>query len=250
MQIACIVQARMSSTRLPGKVLFKLAGKSVLGHVVERLSFCKTFNKVIIATSTDQADNSIAEWCKVNHLSCYRGSLNDVLDRYYKAANYFNLDSVIRITADCPLIDPFIVDNVVNGFKSGDYDAFSLAGEFPDGLDCQVFSKSALKNAWENAKLPSEREHVGIYIEKTNSEKFKIGNIKPFRNLSLMRWTLDEVQDYEFLKIIFENLYETGKIFYAKDVLNFLECNQRILSINSHILRNEGYFKSVEKDFL
>ena len=250
MNLACIVQARISSQRLPGKVLLKLGNKSVLGHVVERLKFCKTFEKIIIATSIDKSDNLIEKWCEENNVVCYRGSLNDVLDRYYQAVKHFELDSVIRITADCPLIDPLIVDRVVRGFKSDIYDAFSLAGEFPDGLDCQVFSKNAIQKAWENAKLPSEREHVGVYIEKTNPEKFKLGNIKPFKNLASMRWTLDEKEDFEFLKKIFENLYRSGQIFHTEDILRYLEYNPEIISINSKIKRNEGYYKSLEKDFL
>ena len=249
MNIGAIVQARMSSKRLPGKVLINLEGYPVLYHVIKRLSYCKTIDKIIIATSTDRSDDPIENWCKENNVISYRGSLEDVLDRYYKAMIYFKLDAVVRITADCPLIDPIIVDEVVNGFMSDDYDAFSLGGEFPDGLDCQVFKKSAIKKAWQLAKLPSEREHVGIYIEKTNPDDFKLGTIAPFENLSELRWTLDQKEDLEFLKIIYKKFYKTDQIFLSEDILRYLEYNPKISHINSHIKRNEGYFKSIEQDF-
>ena len=167
MTVVAIIQARMSSSRLPGKVLLPLVEKPVLAHVIERLSYSRLIEKIVVATSVDSSDDPIANFCRENHVLCFRGSLEDVLDRYYRAAIENHADSVVRITADCPVIDPVVVDAVITGFLSGNYDLFGLDGEFPDGLDCTVFSLSALKKARLNAKLKSEREHVGPYIENS-----------------------------------------------------------------------------------
>lgn len=247
MKVVAIIQARMSSTRLSGKVLMPLAGKLVLEHVVDRIRACKTIAEIVVATSTDQTDDAIQAWCQNAGVSCYRGSLNDVLDRYYQAAKIHGADAVVRITADCPAVDPTIVDEVVNGFLAGAYEFYGLAGEFPDGLDCTVFAFSALERAWREAKLPSEREHVGPYIEK-QPEIFKSGGLKKFTGLSHHRWTLDEPRDYEFLQAVFSRLYREDRIFLANDVLALLENEPELMNINSSIVRNEGYLKSLIED--
>ena len=247
MNVVAIIQARMSSTRLPGKVLMPLAGKPVLSHVVERIRACKTITEVVVATSTDATDDIIEAWCRNEAVSCYRGSLTDVLDRYYQAALLHSADVVVRITADCPAIDPTIVDEVVKGFLAGGYEFYGLAGEFPDGLDCTVFAFSALARAWREATLLSEREHVGPYIEK-QPEIFKCGGLNKFSGLSHHRWTLDEPRDYEFLQIVFSRLYRKDYLFLASDVLALVENKPELLHINSNIVRNEGYLKSLLED--
>lgn len=247
MNVVAIIQARMSSTRLPGKVLVELAGKPVLEHVVSRIESCKTIQKVVVATSTDESDDAIERWCESLGVACYRGSLNDVLDRYYQAAIQSNADAIVRITADCPAIDPTIVDEVVSAYLVGGYEFFGLSGEFPDGLDCTVFAFSAIERAWKEAQLPSEREHVGPYIEK-HPELFKSGGLMKFSGLSHHRWTLDEPRDLDFLKIVFERLYQAKKPFLAEDVLALLKAEPELLSINGSIVRNEGYIKSLQSD--
>ncbi|MBK8761687.1 MAG: glycosyltransferase family protein [Sulfuritalea sp.] len=247
MKVVSIIQARMSSTRLPGKVLMPLAGQPVLWHVVVRIRACQTIAEVVVATSTDATDDAIEAWCKSADVSVYRGSLNDVLDRYYQAALLHDADVVVRITADCPAIDPTIVDKVVHGFLAGGYEFYGLAGEFPDGLDCTVFAFSALACAWREAVLPSEREHVGPYIEK-HPEIFKSGGLKKYSGLSHYRWTLDEPRDYEFLQRVFTRLYQQGQIFLASDVLALLEKEPELMQLNSDIVRNEGYLKSLIED--
>ena len=247
MKIVAIIQARMGSTRLPGKVLMNLAGKPVLQHVVNRIENCKTVQQVVVATSIDQSDNPIENWCVTNGIDCYRGSLHDVLDRYYQAAKQHRADAIVRITADCPAIDPTIVDEVVEAFVRGGYDFYGLTGEFPDGLDCTVFAFSAIEQAWKDAKLPSEREHVGPYIEK-HPELFKSGGLKKFVGLAHHRWTLDEPRDLMLLEAIFGRLYQDGHHFLAKDVLELIEKEPELLNINSNIIRNEGYLKSLQKD--
>ncbi len=248
MNIVAIVQARMSSSRLPNKVLLPLAGKTVLWHVIERLQHCQMLNKIVVATSIDLSDDAIAKWCLQNNINYYRGSLLDVLDRYYQAALIYQADVIVRITADCPMIDPVIVDEVIEGFLAGNYDAYSLSGDFPDGLDCQVFRFEAIAKAWRDATLPSEREHVGPYIEKTHPELFRLSGLQKFTGLAHHRWTLDEPQDYDFLKAIFSKLYKKNKPFYAEDVLFLLGKEPKLMQINSGIIRNEGYLKSINSE--
>jgi spore coat polysaccharide biosynthesis protein SpsF len=245
--ILAIIQARMSSSRLPGKVLLPLAGKPVLEHVVERLSICRTIDKIVVATTKESSDDLINIFCKKKNIACYRGSLDDVLDRYYQTAKSFNAKTIIRITADCPAIDPIVVDAVVSGFLSGNYDLYGLSGQFPDGLDCTVFSFVALEKAWKEAKLLSEREHVTPYIEK-NPHLFKNGGLEYFKNLEAKRWTLDEPDDYEFLKRVFNILYSYEKPFYSYDILDLLVDNPKLESLNNKIIRNFGYLKSLEND--
>lgn len=247
MKIIAIIQARMSSTRLPGKVLMPLAGKPVLWHVIKRIRACKTIPRVVVATSVDTTDDAIESWCQSEDVPCFRGSLNDVLDRYYQAGLFYSADVVVRITADCPMVDPTIVDEVVREFLTGSYEYYGLAGEFPDGLDCTVFAFSALSRAWREAALPSEREHVGPYVEK-HPELFKCGGFKKFSGLFHYRLTLDEPRDYDFLQRVFSRLYREDEIFLASDVLSLLENEPELTRLNSDIVRNEGYLKSLIED--
>lgn len=240
----------MSSSRLPGKVLLPLAGKPVLSHVIERLRSCKSLDDLVVATSIEREDDVIEQFCNANRIHCFRGSLNDVLDRYYQAATYFKADIIVRITADCPLIDPIVVDAVVGGFLVGNFDAYSLTGDFPDGLDCQVFAYSAIEQAWREATLPSEREHVGPYIEKSHPEYFKIGGLEKFPGLSHHRWTLDESRDYVFLQAVFERLYKEGACFGTSEILALMERDPKLMQINNEIIRNEGYIKSLQAEKL
>jgi spore coat polysaccharide biosynthesis protein SpsF len=247
MKVVSIIQARMSSTRLPGKVLMPLAGRPVLNHVIDRVRACKTIDELVVATSTDPSDDAIEAWCHTAAVPCYRGSLHDVLDRYYQAGLLYDADAVVRVTADCPALDPTIVDEVVQGFVGGGYEFYGLAGEFPDGLDCTVFAFSALARAWREARLPSEREHVGPYIEN-HPELFKSGGLKKFKGLSHHRWTLDEPRDYEFLQAVFHRLHREDNPFLALELLELLDKQPELLRLNGNIVRNEGYLKSLLED--
>ncbi len=248
MRIVCIIQARMSSTRLPGKVLLPLAGQEVLAHVLDRLAVCETIDDVVVATSTQQSDDVLAQWCEIHGVQVFRGSLNDVLDRYYQCAVKARADAVVRITADCPALDPTIVDEVVRGFMSGSYDLFYLGGEFPDGLDCAVFSFPALERAWRESTLKSEREHVGPYVVN-HPEWFHLGSLQKFTGLAHHRWTLDEPRDLVFLRAIFERLQRLDcQPFLARDILELLEREPELLRANEGILRNEGLLKSIAAD--
>tara|TARA_Y200000002_G_scaffold380898_1_gene393501 strand:- start:344 stop:1096 length:753 start_codon:yes stop_codon:yes gene_type:complete len=248
MKIVALVQARMSSSRLPNKVLLPLEGKTVLEHIYCRLTYSTMLTDIIVVTSNDKSDQSIVELCKKKNIKFFQGNLYDVLDRYYKAANHYNADAIVRITGDCPVIDPSIVDEVVNNYLNGDFDFYSLSGEFPDGLDCQVFKYSALKKSWKEAKLASDREHVGTYIEKTCPKLFKIGGLVKFKKLSHHRWTIDEKSDYIFLKELFSRLFKEDKPFLTKDILNLLSQEPELMKINNNITRNAGYLQSLENE--
>ena len=247
MKVVAIIQARMSSSRLPGKVLMPLANKPVLAHIVERLSYCKMIDKIVVATTNEVSDDLVADYCEYNNIDCYRGSLEDVLDRYYQTAKIHHADPIVRITGDCPVIDPVVVDAVITGYLSGEYDCYGLGGEFPDGLDCTVFSFSAIEKAWKEAKLQSEREHVGPYIEN-NPHLFRNGALELFQGLSQQRWTLDELNDYELLSKIFNELYRLDSPFLTHEILQFIQNNPELLAINEQIVRNEGYLKSLQED--
>ena len=248
MKIIALVQARMNSKRLPKKVLLPLEDKPVLGHIVHRLNHCKSLNEIVVVTSTEILDKEIVNWCKLNKVKFFCVSLNYVLDRYYKASCHYKADAIVRITADCPVIDPKIVDEVVAGFVNGSYDGYSLSGEFPDGLDCQIFSHAAIEKSWKEAKLASEREHVGVYIEKTHRELFVLGQLIKFKGLGHHRWTLDEPKDYMFLKQVYSKLYKKDRLFYANDILALMSKEPKLMSINSGIIRNAGYLKSISMD--
>ena len=248
-KLAIIIQARMGSTRLTNKVLADIEGKTMLWHLVNRLSQSKYSPEIIIATTTLEADKQIIECVKKMNLKVYAGSSDDVLDRYYQASLKNKLEIIVRITADCPLIDPEIFDMVVREFLEGDYDYFTntLPPTFPDGLDVEVFSFQALEKSWNEARYSSEREHVTPYI-RNNDQIFKLGNIESEVDLKDMRWTVDEKEDLQFVREIFKNLYREGEIFLMNDILDLLKEQPELLEINNQFERNEGYLKSIKED--
>jgi len=242
-----IVQARMGSTRLPGKILKPLVGKPALWHLITRLGYSKCLKDIVVATTVNSEDDIVINFCRENHFKWYRGSEEDVLDRYYQAAKAFRADPVVRITADCPAIDPTIADEVIDGYFKGNFDVYSLGGEFPDGLDCGLFSFWVLEDTWKHAVLPSEREHVGTYMKK-HPDKYRLGHLEKFKGLGHHRWTLDEEADLRFLQTVFDRLYEPGKIFLTHEILDLLEAEPQLMEINAGIIRNEGYLKSLAED--
>ena len=242
-----IVQARMGSTRLPGKSMMSLVGKPVLWHVVDRLRFCRRLQSVVVATTTAIEDDLIEQWCCENWVKCFRGSALDVLDRFYQAAVFYQVPTIVRITADCPVIDPFVVDEVIQGFLDGGYDVYGLGGEFPDGLDCEVFSFRMLELAWSQSTLSSEREHVTPFLYKQEGT-YKIGHLEKFQGLHHHRWTLDEPADLQFLEAVFHNLYKEDRPFVTQDILNLLDHHPDLFHINQGIIRNAGYLRSLQHD--
>jgi glutamate-1-semialdehyde-2,1-aminomutase len=247
MKIVAIIQARMGSTRLPGKVLMELSGKPLLWHVVNRVSHSKYISQIVIATSTNPKDDEIEKFAKKYNINIFRGSENDCLDRYYKAAKKYKADVVVRITADCPLICPEIIDKVILEYIKGkfDYVTNSIIYTYPDGVDVEVFSFETLKKAWKEAKDPVEREHVTVYIR--NSGKFKIKNVvndKPVDPQGY-KWSVDRIEDLEFVKEVYKHLYKDNKIFSYDDIMDLLNRYPEIKNINSNSLVDEGYYRSL-----
>ena len=247
--IIAILQARVSSTRLPGKVLKPILGKPMLQHQVERILKSKKIDKLVIATSNDSSDEAIYKLCKTIKIDCYRGSLDNVLDRFYWTAKRYNPTSIVRLTGDCPLIDPFFIDELINFYmdENCDYASNCLEPTLPDGLDAEIFTFKALEKAWKEAELPSEREHVTPYIN-SNPDIFRVRSWKYKIDLSHMRWTVDEKEDFELVKKIYEQLYNTIPDFNTDDILNLLKKYQDLTQINSMYIRNEGFLKSIELD--
>ncbi len=233
-KVGIIIQARMGASRLPGKVLKDLGGKPVLWHMVERCKHSKLANAVIVATSTEKADDAINQFCQSNNIEVYRGSQLDVLNRFASCAKEYELDVVVRITADCPLIDPAVIDGCIKMFLEGNADYVSnvLNRNFPRGLDCEIFSAEALSSANENANLPAEREHVTLYIIKNGKT---LTYEMPENLLGDFRLTLDEEKDYEMLSLIYNKFYEQNKIINAAEVITFLKQHPEIATINSTI---------------
>lgn len=250
-QVLAIIQARIGSTRLPGKMLLPIVdNKGALELMLERVRRARQLQKIVVATTTSPSDDRLVELCKNLGFEVFRGSKDDVLDRYYQAANSFGKpDVIVRLTGDCPLHDPAVIHKVVRFFLDSDFDYVCNTDPptYPDGLDCEVFSFVALENAWLNAALKSEREHVTPYIRK-NPAIFKKGNVKNEEDFSDKRWTLDNEEDLQFLKDVFGHLYDGGKLFSMQQVLQYLHENPAVEQLNSHIGRNEGYAKSLQQD--
>lgn len=246
--ILAILQARISSKRLPGKVLKPILGEPMLKRQIERVKYTSFIDKIVVATSTDKSDEPIEEMCHYTDVECYRGNLGDVLDRFYQTAKKFQPEHVVRLTGDCPLFDPEIAEKVIkfhldNNF---DYTSNTLEPTFPDGLDIEIFKFSVLEKAWKEAELASQREHVTPYIYQ-NPQIFKLGSFKNNTDLSKLRWTVDEQLDYELICKIYENLYPFNPRFVTKDILNFVNSNS-LDSYNTMYSRNEGYTKSLKND--
>jgi spore coat polysaccharide biosynthesis protein SpsF len=256
MHIVAIIQARMGSTRLPGKVLKDIAGKPVLWHEINRLKETKLINEIVVATTRKAEDQQIITLAADSGVKSYAGNEEDVLDRYYQAAKKYRADVIVRVTSDCPLLDPDIVDEVIRYFSENTFDYVSntwasAQGDskqtYPVGLDTEVFSFEALKRAWKEAKLPSEREHVTPYIWK-NSKLFKIGHVGYRKDLYYMRWTLDYDKDLLFIREVYKQLSNRGLTFRSGEIISLLEKNPELLDLNKGVTKNEGYIKSLEKD--
>jgi glutamate-1-semialdehyde 2,1-aminomutase/spore coat polysaccharide biosynthesis protein SpsF len=249
MRIVVIIQARMGSTRLPKKVLMDLAGKPVVQRVYERASRIKDADEVVITTTVARKDDVLAEFCRGHGYPVYRGSEQDVLDRYYRTARRHKGDAIVRITGDCPLIDPIEVDRVIDRFLGGGFDYVSnnQPPRLPVGLDASIGSFDAYERSWYEARLKSEREHVTQYIKK-HPEIFRIASVKHTQDNSHHRWTLDEQEDYEFLSKVYEKLAEKGLFGHLEEVLAVLKDHPDLVRINSKYARYEGLERSLKDD--
>jgi spore coat polysaccharide biosynthesis protein SpsF len=247
--ILAVLQARVSSTRLPGKVLKPILGEPMIMRQIERVRRSRLIDKLVVATSTEQSDDALEQACASHGVDCFRGNLDDVLDRFYMAAAGINPDFVVRLTGDCPLADPEIIDSVITLCRDGGYDYVSSALEptFPDGLDVEAFRFSALSTAWREATLPSQREHVTPFIYN-NPQMFRIGSLKGQENLSHLRWTVDESADFDLITTIYQTLYPHNNAFTTRDILALLGREPELATMNTCHERNEGYQKSLKKD--
>jgi len=248
--LGIIIQARVGSTRLPAKVLKLILGKTAIERQIERVKRIKTKGKIILAIPENKQDDILEKIGKKAGVLVFRGSENDVLDRFYQAAKKFHLKHIVRLTGDCPLIDWQVCQRLINFYLKNHFDYVSNVRPptFPDGLDVEVFSFQALEKCWQNAKLKSQREHVTLYIGQ-NINLFKVANIvRKGKDLSALRFTLDEPRDLIFIRKIYRALYKKKKFFVLDDILKLLKEKPQWLKINQNIKRNEGLLKSLRED--
>ncbi|MEG2812115.1 MAG: glycosyltransferase family protein [Clostridium sp.] len=238
MKVVCIIQARMGSSRLPGKVMMELGGKPMLLNIVDRLSECKEINEIVVATSIFEEDDIIEKLCENNNVNYYRGSLNNVLERFYNVAKISSADIIVRITGDCPLIDSDLVDNVIMKFKSErvDYIAPRSADGLIRGLDVEVFSFSALEKAYKEACTDEEKEHVTLYIYR-RPDSFKLLNydFKSRFKSEGIRLCVDEKRDYDLIKLLYNKFYSEGSLIRVDDVIEYLTKYPEVKKINEDV---------------
>lgn len=235
-KVIAIIQARMGASRLPGKPLKQVLGKYLIEYLVDRLRLSKTLNGICVATTDNPKDQAIVDWCHRHYVSVVRGSEPDVLSRYLQAAYQSHADIIVRITADCPLMDPLIVDKVVNEFLQGDYDYVSntLERSYPRGMDVEVFSLQALERAAKEAVQPAEREHVTLYIYQ-HPEFFKIKNVSADVDGSMHRWTVDTSEDFTLIKTLLEAITPLKPQFSCDDLLALSNEHPEWQKINAHV---------------
>jgi len=235
LRIVAIVQARMNSNRLPGKVLKDICGKSMLSRVVQRVNCATSLDKVVVATSDTIVDDSVENECHKLKVSVFRGNENDVLDRFFQASLVHKAEVAVRITADCPLIEPTIIDKVVQAFLSSDVDYASntLNRTYPRGLDVEVINLRALAIAWKNAIKPYHRVHVTPYIYE-NADLFRLLSITNSSDLSKYRWTVDTPEDLQFVRRVYEILGGNSQ-FSWNDILKLCESEPSIVELNCNI---------------
>jgi spore coat polysaccharide biosynthesis protein SpsF len=237
-KVVAIIQARMGSTRLPGKVLKEVLDKPLLEYLLERVKRSKLIDEIVVATTLKKSDDPIVDLCKKMLLPFYRGSEDNVLSRFYEAAQKFNANVIVRLTSDCPITDPKVVDKVIQYYLEH-YDQYqyvsnTLKRTYPRGLDTEVFSLEALIESYQNGKTKSEQEHVTSYI-LNHPNKFKTANIMYKEDQSQHRWTVDTPEDFELVKLIIENLYSQTPQFSLEDSLDLFTRYPEWMLINSHI---------------
>lgn len=252
MTVLAILQARTSSSRLPGKVLAPVLGAPMLARQIERLHRSTTLDQLIVATSDSTSDDPLAALCDGLAVPCFRGSLNDVLARFHSAyVAHGPAEHVVRLTGDCPLADPQIVDLVVRSHlaSGADYTTNAIHATWPDGLDVEVMRSKMLERAHAEARLPSEREHVTPYIHK-HPEWFRVEHVRGPVDLSSLRWTVDEPADLAFVSEVYARLYPLNPAFDTATILSLLERHPELALLNGQIVRNEGYVASLAADSL
>jgi len=241
-KVAIIIQARVGSSRLPGKILMDIEGMPMLWHITDRLRLSKTADAVIVATTVNKEDDAVEALCRKHKIDFYRGSEDDVLDRYYQAAMAYDAGVVARICGDCPLIDYEATDMVISAYIDArdrfDGASNAIKRTYPRGLDTEVVSMPALKKVWEMAQERYQREHVLCYIHE-RPDVFKIRSVENDKDLSGLRWTVDEASDLTLVREIYKRLYEGHKVFLMKDILKVLEREPHLVSINEEVAQKD-----------
>ena len=247
--VLAIVQARLSSTRLPGKVLMPILGRPMLWWQLERVKLAKNIDRLVVATSDQSEDRQLVDMCREFGIECFCGSLDDVLDRFYRAASHYDADHIVRLTGDCPVADPQVIDAVIECYRSGncDYASNISPPTFPDGIDVEVMRFDCLGQAWSEAKLTSQREHVTPFIWQ-QPRRFKLANYSNETDYSHLRWTVDEPEDFEFITKVYEALYPTDSGFSMSRILSMLEKRPDLCELNAGFERNEGLEQSIMDD--
>ena len=243
MSVNAIIQARCGSTRFPNKVFALIDGQPLLYHVVNRLTYAKTLDDIVVATTVNAQDDAIEQWCREHQVHCFRGSEEDVLNRYFSASEAFPSDYVVRITADDPFKEPAVIDAVVNKLVNGGYDHVTnnLPPSFPEGLDCEAFTKAALDRSEREAETAFEREHVTQYIYH-HPEIFRIGNVSNGVDLSSLRWTIDKDADLEMVRAVYAHRDKSRSgILLMDEILAILEAYPEIARMNAAVERSAMY---------
>lgn len=235
---AIYIQARMGAVRLPGKPLKTVLGKPLLEYMIERLRLSQAASIIVVATTDSPQDEPIVNFAKKQNVEFFRGSETDVLDRYYQTSLHFPAETIVRVTADCPLLDPQVVDDAVRMYQQNypayDYVSNTLQRKFPRGMDVEVFSLNSLREAAKNARLPGEREHVTPYIYG-NTDRFNIGQLLYETDESQYRWCVDTPEDFNLVSKIIEDLYPKDPHFTLKDILNLIRKHPDWSALNAHI---------------
>jgi spore coat polysaccharide biosynthesis protein SpsF len=237
MKTVAIVQARMGSTRLPGKVMINLCGRTVLQRVTERLRRATLLDEILVATTTEAADDAIVRECRRLGIASFRGSERDVLDRYYRAALEYEATLIIRVTADCPLIDPALVDRAIQVFHEANADYLNNTSPrtYPRGLDVEVIKMSALEQAWKDAESPHEREHVSPYLYE-HPELFRLSSLAGSTDCSRYRWTLDTPEDLELLRALCSRLGNRND-FAWEELIPIMESEPQLAAMNAQVVQ-------------
>ena len=247
--IIALIQARMGSTRLRGKVLMPLGGKPAIDHVISRAKNASQIDDVIVVTSIDPANLPLIHHVSGTGTRVFVGSEDDVLDRFWQATRLTRAAHIVRITADCPLLDPRVVDEVIKTHleKENDYTSNTDPPTWPDGLDVEVMKRSVLEAAWRESSDQHDREHVTPFMRRNNT-RFRLENVGSPRDLSHHRWTLDQDEDYQLLSRVFDEMTSTGALWTTSQVLEFLDSHPELLHLNARIIRNEGSLKTQGND--
>ena len=250
MRPVAVIQARMGSSRLPGKVLRPILGRPMLWHIVRRLGFVPGLAGRVVATSDRPGDDPVRAFCRESGIPVFAGSEEDVLDRFYRAAKEANGDPLLRITGDCPFVDPDLVGRLIERYGAGGYDHVAVAtgagalylagGRYPDGLDAECFGFSTLERAWREATEKSDREHVTPYIWR-NKTLFRCGHFTSEKDYSHLRWTVDNEADFSLVEKVYEALYREEAPFLMADILAFLDDHPELSESNRGFIGHEGY---------